>query len=177
MSDRASIILGHLGDADVLTVDELVEATGFERSAVSQELVALKAAGQCYSGRGGWRLSPNVIAPAKVRRHEAAEPESDPGRREKAKARMAKVRAKRKEAPTSKATQKPVRAAHPAVAAIEAGLPPGAHYVFGITELGQLTITDRRDAQKTMRMSQVDTARLALALKRWATLIDVREAA
>lgn len=46
-----------------------------------------------------------------------------------------------------------------------------------ITELGQLTITDRRDAQKTMRMSQVDTARLALALKRWATLIDVREAA
>lgn len=114
MSDRASIILGHLGDADVLTVDELVEATGFERSAVSQELVALKAAGQCYSGRGGWRLSPNVIAPAKVRRHEAAEPESDPG---------------------------------------------------------------RRDAQKTMRMSQVDTARLALALKRWATLIDVREAA
>lgn len=169
MSDRASIILGHLGDADVLTVDELVEATGFERSAVSQELVALKAQGQCYSGRGGWRLAADPEAPAKVRRHEAKEPASDPDKLAKAKERMAKGRAKRK----AEAAPKPARATRATRAATESDLPRDALYVFGITELGQLTITDRRDAAKTMRMSQVDTVRLALALKRWATLIAV----
>ncbi len=173
MSDRQSVILAHIADNESATIEELVELSGFERSAVAAELAALKAAGRVYSGRGGWRLSD--ADPPRARKHEAAEPESDPGRREKAKKRLAKVRAKRKEAPASKATQKPARAAHPAVAAIEAGLPPGADYVFGVTELGQLTITDRRDAAKTMRMSQVDTARLALALKRWATLIAVGE--
>lgn len=172
MSDRASLILDELAGGERLTTDEIVESTGLERSAVSAELSALKNAGRAISGRGGWTLTD--AAPAAPRRHEAPEPTSDPGRREKAKKRMAKVRAKRKEAPTTQTAKKPARAAHPAVAAIEAGLPPGAHYVFGITELGQLTITDRHDAQKTMRMSQVDTARLALALTRWATLIAVR---
>jgi hypothetical protein len=172
MSDRASIILGHLGDADVLTIDELVEATGFERSAVHQELVGLKAAGQCHSGRGGWRLSPDVIAPAKVRRHEAQEPAADPGKREQAKARMAKVRAKRKAA-----VSPPVRTARPGEVATDRPTKAAGRFIYGISENGELTVTDGRDEAKTVRLSASDTARLALLFKRWATLIDVKEAA
>lgn len=168
MSDRASIILGNLGDADVLTVDELVEATGFERSAVSQELVALKAQGQCYSGRGGWRLAADPEAPAKVRRHEAKEPASDPDKLAKAKKRMAKVRAGRKAAPTA-----PIRAARPGDVATDHPTKAFARFIYGISENGELTVTDGRDEAKTVRLSASDTARLALLFKRWATLIAV----
>ena len=38
-------------------------------------------------------------------------------------------------------------------------------------------VTDRSDEAKTVRLSATDTARLALLFKRWATLIDVKEAA
>ena len=38
-------------------------------------------------------------------------------------------------------------------------------------------MTDGKDEAKTVRLSASDTARLALLFKRWATLIDVKEAA
>ena len=188
MSDRASIILGHLGDADVLTVDELVEATGFERSAVSQELVALKAQGQCYSGRGGWRLAADPEAPAKVRRHEAKEPASDPDKLAKAKERMAKVRAGRKAAKKGKSPRArpvypedggpaPIRRARPGEVATDRPAKASGRFIYGISENGELTVTDGKDEAKTVRLSASDTARLALLFKRWATLIDVKEAA
>lgn len=186
MSDRASIILGHLGDADVLTVDELVEATGFERSAVSQELVALKAQGRCYSGRGGWRLSD--AEPPKTKRHEAKEPASDPDKLAKAKERMAKVRAGRKAAKKGSTTKArpfypedggpaPIRRARPGEVATDRPAKASGRFIYGISENGELTVTDGRDEAKTVRLSASDTARLALLFKRWATLIDVKEAA
>ena len=46
-----------------------------------------------------------------------------------------------------------------------------ARYIYGITEDGELTVTDRADEAKTVRLSSTDTARLALLFKRWATLI------
>lgn len=76
MSDRQSLILAHLADGPQ-TVAELVELTGLERSAISQELTAMKNAGLAHSGRGGWRLTDG--APGKPRRHEAVDPPEAPG--------------------------------------------------------------------------------------------------
>lgn len=170
MSDRQSLITEHLSDGPQ-TVDQLVELTGLERSAISQELTAMKNAGTAYSGRGGWRLSENQGGTGKPRRHEAVDPPEAPGAAaERASARR-RMRAKR-------AAPEP-KSAPAAVVAADRGdrLQPGARYVFGITELGELIVTDRKHAEKTATFSAVDTARLALALKRWATLIGVREAA
>lgn len=159
MSDRQSAVLEHLSDDEPVTTDDLVELTGLERSAVSLELAALKHAGRVHPGRGGWRLTATT-AP-KVKRHEAGEADVVVTRRTKDRERKAKKRDK--PAPRRAPAGEVERDALPAIA--------GAAYLFGITEAGELTVTDRKDAAKSVRFSAHDTARLALLLKRWGTLI------
>lgn len=153
MSDRASVVFAALGDGERMTTDQIVEATGLERSAVSQELTALKAAGKAISGRGGWSLT-DAGAP-RVKRHEAAEASEDAERRARDR--------KRKAAKKARVEKVPARP-RPATDGASA-------YVFGITEDGELTITDRTDVAKVARINGTDTMRLARFLQARADLL------
>ncbi len=151
MSDRAGAILAALSD-EGQTTDEIIEATGFERIAVAQDLAALKAAGRAYSGRGGWRLSDSAPA-AKVKRHEAVEPAP-------VRVRFGRPKGRRTGIPSVPRMPRPTVDASPA-----------SRYIYGMSEFGELTVTDRADEAKQVRLSSVDTARLALLFKRWAPLL------
>lgn len=160
MSDRAALLIEQLADGPQ-TTDDLVEATGLERSAVSQELAGLKHAGTVHSGRGGWHLADRP--PAKVKRHEAAESTA-------VEDKLAKDRAR-------KAAKKAAKVAPPPAVPKRAVHNGSATYLFGLTEAGELTVSDPKDAAKMLRFSVSDTARLKGLMARWGSMIGDEEAA
>lgn len=177
MSDTANTILDELADGPK-TIAQLAEDTGLEISTVAAILATLKREGRVYSGRGGWRVE-EAAAPT-VRRHEAAgEPAiAAPASERKAKKPNAKKKpAGAKRARGKKRTPAPaaiLRAARAKAKPIAIAYPvdKDSRYIFGITELGELTITDRKNTAKTACLTAHDTTRLAKVLDQWSPLLQ-----
>lgn len=155
MSHRQEI-LDALSDG-AKTTDEIVDAVGGERVTVVPELQALRKEGLlAFSPRGGWRLGDAV--PVGAEEIDATRTTSKAKRPPKAK----RAKPARKKAKKATVVVVPVRAPRDAASV----------YFFGITEARELTITDRTDVAKTLRLTDDDTARLAQFLARSGPLLE-----
>lgn len=189
-------ILAALADGP-MTTDALIEETGFERPAIVQTLAQLKHERQAYPGRGGWRAG-EPAAP-RVHTHEASAPTPEPAPKQKRpREAPAAMAPEKRTSPRVKGTRRATKPTKPTKARavkrfprsapraaqdaqpVEVFIPlrRGAKYVFGVTERGELTITDYKDSAKTFALNALDTAGLARCLERWAPMLaKIREAA
>lgn len=150
MSHRQEI-LDALSDG-AKTTDEIVDAVGGERRNVVPELQRLrKDELLAFSPRGGWRLSDAVPVGAD---------EIDAARTTSKAKRANPTRKKAKKAPVVVVPVRAPRRASP------------SSYIFGITEGRELTISDRADPAKTLRLTDDDTARLAHFLTKSRPLLE-----
>lgn len=170
MSELRQALLDAIGEGPA-TTDDLVEATGYERRQVAVELQHMGGEGLVRSGRGGWRpidpTAPPPIADApSVRVHHqrapAAAPDDPPLRRKPG--RRPKAATVRELASGKLTPRDQVAIAYP--------LTREARYIFGITERGELMLTDIKDYSKTAHFSAHDTARLLDVLERWRPMLQ-----
>lgn len=164
MSELRNALLDALGEGPK-TTDQLVEDTGYERRQVAVELQHMGGDGLVRSGRGGWRpvdatAPPPVTDAPSVRVHHQREQEAtpDPVRRKKSGRRP-------KAAPVREITAGKLKPRDPPASR-------ESKFIFGMSEAGELLVTDRDDITITRRFSAHDTARLAAQLDRWRPMLQ-----
>lgn len=158
MTDRQQVL--DLLEDGPLTTDDVAEQSGLERPQAALLLQQLAKEGLARSGRGGWRRVQDPDAPYPLNPparviHTAPDPLPAP--------------------PPKSATAAPVKRGRRAAAAAQlaATVPTGrAHFIFGMSEAGELLITDAKDTSKTARFSAFDTARLHQVLERWKQMLQ-----
>lgn len=160
MSDLRQSLLDALEDGPQ-TTDALTETVGFERTVVIQELTRMRAAKLItHAPRNGWKVS--VEGPAERKPASAARVVT--AKRDDAAEKSTKAKKPAKREPPPKRISTPPQPT------------TKGSYIYGITEDGELTITDRKDFAKTLRISAGDTARLAALLDKWHYMLP-KEAA
>lgn len=150
-----------------MTTDAIVEAVGGERLTIVPELQKMRAAELVrYAPRNGWRLADQPPAqdpaPSMPRAVEARTPPAS---------KLAPKKATPKKKATAAAAAKPKSVPKVMRPVRMPGPRNDSSYIFGITEDGELTITDPKDFAKTLRISADDTARLSALFDKWHYMI------
>lgn len=173
-ADIQQACLTALGEGP-MTIADLTEATGYERTQVAMAMQALKVAGAVYTGRGGWRpVDESGERPSAAAAHvviDQADRDAAPATAPAARPTKQTRAGKRQPRPAKLATVSQLGVPAATAPAVRAPRQDGA-CAFAIGEAGELLVT-KEDATKFASFSPEETARLAAFLERYRAMLPV----